>query len=393
MSYCSPVRAPEAVSYRRSMRIQAAAFSICTAAVLLTACSTAGDHSTAPPVSAARVNSVQADLDSAVGSGAVGAIATLTEGDSESVSTSGVADINARTPIPTDRPQHVRVGSVTKTFTAAIVLQLVAEQKVDLDRPIDTYLPDLFTGTGVNGQAITVRQILGHRSGLPELTGSPGESEYSAAHDGRTFTPDQVIALALRNPAQFAPGARFEYTNTNYLVAGRLIEVVTGHSYGDELRDRIIAPLNLSGTYLPAAGETGLREPHPIGYRTLDGVITDVTRIEPSLPWSAGGLVSTGADLNRFYTALSAGRVVPQPQLQQMLDGVDMGTGDGMFYGLGLGYTRLPCGAQFIGHNGGIFGFSVISGATSAGRAVTLSYTGTPGDIDSRSRLTHALCN
>ncbi|MFI1459267.1 serine hydrolase domain-containing protein [Nocardia carnea] len=375
------------------MRIQAVAASFCTAAVLLTACGTAGEHSTAPLVSAARVHRVQADLDSAVGSGAVGAIATLTEGDSETVSTSGVADISTRSPIPADRPQHVRVGSVTKTFTAAVVLQLAAEHKVDLDRPIDTYLPGLFTGTGVNGQAITVRQILGHRSGLPELTGSPGESEYSAAHDGRTFAPDQVITLALRNPAQFAPGARFEYTNTNYLVAGRLIEVVTGHRYSDELRDRITAPLNLSDTYLPAAGDTDLREPHPIGYRTLDGVLTDVTHIEPSLPWSAGALVSTGADLNRFYTALSAGQVVPQPQLQQMLDGVDMGTGDGMFYGLGLGYTQLPCGAQFIGHNGGIFGFSAITGATSAGRAVTLSYTGTPADTDSRSLLTRALCD
>lgn len=379
------------------MRIQAAALSICTAAVLLTACGTAGDHSTAPLVSAARMHNVQADLDSAVGSGAVAAIATLTEGDSETVSTSGLADISTRSQIPADGPQHVRVGSVTKTFTAAIVLQLAAEHTVDLDRPIATYLPDLFTGTGVNGQVITVRQILGHRSGLPELTGSageePGESEYRAAHSGRTFDPDQVITEALRNPAQFAPGARFQYTNTNYLVAGRLIEVVTGHRYSDELRDRITAPLDLSDTYLPAAGDTGLREPHPIGYRTIDGVITDVTHIEPSLPWSAGALVSTGADLNRFYTALSDGKVVPQPQLQQMLDGVDMGNGDGMFYGLGLGYTQLPCGAQFIGHNGGIFGFSAITGATSAGRAVTLSYTGTPGDIDSRSLLTHALCD
>ena len=392
MSYYSPVRAPVAVSYRRFMRIQAAAFTICTAAVLLTTCSTAGE-STAPLESAARLHTVQADLDSAVGSGAVGAIATLSEGGSATVLTSGVADINTRSPIAADQPQHVRVGSVTKTFTAAIVLQLVAEHTVDLDRPIANYLPDLFAGTAVNGQAVTVRQILGHRSGLPELTGSPGESEYSAAHEGRTFDPDQVITQALRNPAQFAPGARFEYTNTNYLVAGRLIEVVTGHRYSDELRDRITAPLNLSDTYLPAAGDTDLREPHPIGYRTIDGEITDVTHIEPSLPWSAGALVSTGADLNRFYTALSAGDVVPQPQLQQMLDGVDMGNGDGMFYGLGLGYTELPCGTQFIGHNGGIFGFTALSGATSAGRAVTLSYTGTPADTDRRSMLTHALCD
>ncbi|WP_327152086.1 serine hydrolase domain-containing protein [Nocardia sp. NBC_01329] len=375
------------------MRIRVAAASICIAAVFLTACSTAGNDPIEPPVSPARVNSVQAELDSAVGSGAVGALATLSEGDTDTVLTSGVADTSARAPIPTDRPQHVRVGSITKTFTAAVVLQLVAEHKVDLDRSIDSYLPGRITGADADGQAITIRQILGHRSGLPELTGSPGGEEYRAARDGRTFSPDEEIAKALGNPAQFAPGAQFKYTNTNYLVAGRLIEVVTGHRYSDELRDRILAPLHLSGTYLPATGDTVLREPHPIGYRTIDGAITDVTRIEPSLLWSAGALVSTGGDLNRFYTALSAGQVVPRPQLRQMLDGVDMGNGDGMFYGLGLGYTQLPCGTQFVGHNGGIFGFSALSGATSTGRAVTLAYTGTPTGSDVRSRLTHALCD
>ena len=120
--------------------------------------------------------------------------------------------------------------------------------------------------------------------------------------------------------------------------------------------------------------------------------MTDQTRIEPSLPWTSGALVSTGADLNRFYTALLAGRVVPRPLLRQMLAGVDMGDGDGMFYGLGVGYTQLPCGTQFVGHVGGVPGFSAISGATTAGRAVTFSYTGTSTTADLRGLLTHALC-
>jgi D-alanyl-D-alanine carboxypeptidase len=334
---------------------------------------------------------VQGDLDAVVRSGAVGAIATLTENDATTVATSGLSDIAAETPIPTDRHQHVRVGSVTKAFTAAIVLQLVAEHRVDLDEPIDTYLPGLLIGAGVDGHALTVREILGHRSGLPELPGTP-ETEYEAAQNGRTYTPVQEIAAALRQPAQFAPGTRFKYTNTNYIVAGMLIEAVTGHRYTDELRDRILTPLALWDTYLPGTGETGLRDPHPTGYATLDGTVTDVTRVEPSLPWAAGALVSTGADLNRFFLALLSGRVVPQDRLPQMLDGSDMGRGDGMSYGLGIAYTQLPCGLQYVGHLGSIYGFSAISGTAAPGLAVTFSFTGTPSTVDIRTLLTHGLC-
>ncbi|MGW0247199.1 serine hydrolase domain-containing protein [Nocardia goodfellowii] len=373
------------------MRLRVFTVPLCTAAVLLSACTT----STAEPASAsttARMDTVRGDLDAAVRSGAVGAVATLTDNGATAVSTSGLADIATGTAISADVPQHVRIGSVTKTFTAAIVLQLVAENRIDLDRPIGTYLPGLLTGDGVDGNVITVRQILGHRSGLPEPTAYPHLNEYTAARDGHTYTPAQEIALALESPAQFAPGTRFAYTNTNYIVAGMLIEAVTGHRFTDELRDRILTPLRLSDTYLPATGETGLRAPHPTGYATLEGTVTDVTRMEPSVPWTSGSLVSTGADLNRFYLALLAGKVVPQTQLRQMLDGLDMGSGDGMSYGLGVGYAQLPCGAHYVGHIGGVVGFTAISGATAAGRAVTFSFTGSPAAVDIGTLLTHALC-
>lgn len=338
------------------------------------------------------VDEVRGDLDGLVRSGAVGALATVTDKGASTVVTSGLADIARRAPISVDPSEYVRIGSVTKTFTAAIVLQLVAEGRVDLDRSVDTYLPGLLTGDGIDGRRITVRQILGHRSGLPQPDESPATDEYQAAKDGRTYTPAQQIAVALRYPARFAPGARFQYANTNYIVAGMLIEAVTGHRHADELRDRILVPLGLSHTYLPGTGDTGLRDPHPTGYGTVDGAITDETRIEPSLAWASGGLVSTGSDLNRFFTGLLAGKVVPQNQFQQMLDGSDMGRGDGMSYGLGVGYPQLPCGAEYVGHVGNVRGFSAISGATAAGRAVTISYTGTPAAVDIRGMLTRALC-
>ncbi|MFC9660137.1 serine hydrolase domain-containing protein [Nocardia sp. NPDC127606] len=371
------------------MRFRTLTVPIFAVALGLSACTT----SAAEPHASARVDSVRGDLDEIVGSGAVGAIATLTEHGADTVVSSGLADAAAATPIGTDVPQHIRVGSVTKSFTAAIVLQLVAERRVDLDRSVDTYLPGLLTGAGVDGRAITVRQILGHRSGLPEPARSPELDEHEAAKNGRTFTPAQEIALALEHPAKFAPGSRFEYTNINYIVAGMLIEAVTGHRYTDELRDRILTPLGLSNTYLPATGETGLRRPHPTGYTTVDETLTDTTLMEPSVPWTSGALVSTGADLNRFFLALLAGQVVPQPQLAQMLDGVDMGNGDGMSYGLGLGYTQLPCGARYVGHIGGVPGFSTVAGATGSGLAVTIAYTGKSSSVDLGGILTHALCD
>ncbi|WP_328387487.1 serine hydrolase domain-containing protein [Nocardia sp. NBC_00416] len=375
------------------MRIRAFALPICTTAVFLSACATTSSEPAAVlPVGVDRVDTVHGDLDELIRSGAVGALATLTDDDATTVVASGRADTAAGIPIPTDPPQHVRVGSVTKSFTAAVVLQLVAEHRIDLDQPIDGYLPGLLTGDGVDGHAITVRQILGHRSGLPEPARTRETNEHAAAQDGRTYTPAQEIALALRSPAQFAPGARFEYANINYIVAGMLIEAVTGHRYTDELRDRILIPLALADTYLPATGETGLRDPHPTGYVTADGIVTDATIMEPSLPWASGALVSTGADLNRFFTALLAGQVVPPAQLRQMLDGTDMGNGDGMSYGLGIAYTQLPCDAEFVGNVGGVHGFTAVSGATAGGRAVTYSYTGTSSALDVRTVLTHALC-
>lgn len=380
--------------YRRIMRTRVLVLSIGTAAVLLSACATsAAEPVPAPSGVHARADIVRGDLDGLIRAGAVGALATLTDNGVTTVLAAGNADLAAGRPMPVDPAQHVRVGSVTKSFTAAVVLQLAAEGRVDLDRPIETYLPGLLTGDGVDGRVITVRQLLGHRSGLPEPTEALGVNEHTAALLGRTFTPAQEIALALRYPAQFSPGARFDYTNTNYIVAGMLIEAVTGRGYGEELRDRILTPLGLSGTYLPATGETGLREPHPTGYTTVDGTIADETRMEPSVPWASGALVSTGADLNRFYTALLSGRVVPLTQLRQMLDGVDMGGDDGMSYGLGVGYAQLPCGSRFVGHVGGVRGFTAVAGATEAGRAVAFSFTGTPTATEIATLLTHALCD
>ncbi|PXX68395.1 D-alanyl-D-alanine carboxypeptidase [Nocardia tenerifensis] len=357
---------------------------------LLAGCTSDQESNT---VSDNRIRAVQADIDGIVASGVTGVIATLTDHTGTVVLTSGVADIVTRAPIPAEPPQQTRIGSISKTFTSAIVLQLVAEGKVRLDEPVETYLPGTLRGDGIDGRAITVRQILRHQSGLPDFAADPRVDEYRAALENRTMTPAEGMAIVLSRPADFAPGARYEYSNSNYLVAAVLVEKVTGAPYVEELQRRILEPQGLADTYLPAPGDREIRGPHPKGYAVLDGTLTDVTRIEPSVPWAAGGLISTGADLNRFYTALLAGRVVPDAQLREMNDGVLMDEGMKMYYGLGLGHTTLPCGAEYFGHSGGIYGYNTVAGATPEGRAVTFAFTKEPDKMpDLIGLLGHALC-
>ncbi|MFE7800745.1 serine hydrolase domain-containing protein [Nocardia sp. NPDC057440] len=363
------------------------------AVALLVGCSS-DPKPAAQGVSDSRKQAVQAEIDRMVESGLAGAIATVTENGATVILTSGVADRDTRAPILADPPQQTRIGSISKSFIASVVLQLVAEGKIRLDEPIDTYLPGLLVGDGIDGRAITVRHILRHQSGLPELTDDPRIDEYRVALEGRTVTPAQEVASALTRPALFAPGTRWEYTNTNYIVAGMLVERVTGAPYTEELNRRILRPLALEDTYLPGPGELDIRGPHPKGYASVDGVMTDVTRIEPSVPWAAGAMVSTGADLNRFYSELLAGRVVPAAQLAEMRAGVSMGSEPaGMNYGLGIGYTHLPCGAEYVGHTGGIYGFLTVSGATPEGRAITYAFTQVPeSQPDIPGMLSRALC-
>ncbi|MVU82704.1 serine hydrolase [Nocardia sp. ET3-3] len=349
--------------------------------------------STPMAVSAERVDRIRTDIDGMVRGGTTGVIATLTENGQTVTLTAGVGDRASKAAIPMAPPQQVRVGSISKTFAAALLLQLVSEGKLRLDEPVDTYLPGLLTGEGVDGRVITVRQILQHRSGLPEIADDPELDETRAVAEGRTFTPQQEIAIALRKPAQFAPGARFKYTNTNFIVAGMLVEKITGRTYSDELTGRITTPAQLPDTYLPGPGELGFRGPHLQGYTVIAGVPTDVTRSEPSIAWSAGGMVSTGNDLNRFFLALLAGRIVADAQLREMLATQPRSADAPFEYGLGIGSTPLPCNTQYFGHVGEIVGFTTVSGATRDGRAVTIALNDSPDkEPDFTNLLGDALC-
>ena len=305
-----------------------------------------------------------------------GGVAVVRDGADITRSSAGYSDVDTRAGFA---PQtHVRAASITKTFVAATILQLVAEGKVDVDTPIETYLPGRIHGEGIDANAITVRHLLRHQSGLPEYfdadTKPPAEP----------VTGDQLLDAALSRRAQFAPGSAMKYTNTNYVIAGLLIEKLTGHPAADEITRRIIVPLGLSDTYFPAPDDTGLRTQFAHGYEVIDGNRKDVTVFNASAAGMAGSLVSTNEDTSAFITALLDGHVVPPAQLREMMDTVDWtDAGPGFHYGLGLTGIDLDCGVKVWGHGGDIDGYHSLMAKGFDQPAVSITFTQSPPESES----------
>ncbi len=257
-----------------------------------------------------------------------------------------------------------------------VVLQLVGEGKIGLDAPVDTYLPGLVRGEGIDGRRITVRQLLQHTSGLPNYTRYLGD-------DVRYYDPRELLDIALRHKADFAPGTKWEYSNTNYVLAGLIVQKVTGRPLAEEMDQRVIKRVGLRHTYFPARGDATIREPHPRGYHqdSAGAPLRDVTDMDPSWGWAAGQMISTNSDLNRFFTALLSGRLLPAAQLARMRDTVPAEYfGSGARYGLGIVSKPLPCGGVRWGHGGSLPGYETRGGATDDGRAANVAVTVQPTD-------------
>ena len=280
---------------------------------------------------------------------------------------------------------EVRIGSNTKTFVAVVVMQLVQEGKVGLDEPIETYLPGLIKGEGIDGSRITVRQLLQHTSGLPEYTDTtPGSGDIFQIKD-HYIPPRDLLDTALGKPAAFEPGTQWKYTNTNYIVLGMLIERVSQRPVGEQIDERIVKKLGLSHTYLPGNGEKKLHGPHPQGYHlSAEGKLEDMTDLDTSLAWAAGGMVSTPSELNTFFQAVLDGRLLTQASIDEMKNGaVDASShlGSGTVYGLGLIGRSLSCGGTAWGHGGDIAGYHTRGGVGPDGTAVTVAVTALPSAI------------
>ncbi|WP_018680622.1 serine hydrolase domain-containing protein [Actinokineospora enzanensis] len=283
-----------------------------------------------------------------------------------------------------------RAGSITKTFISTVVLQLVAEGRVKLDDPLRDYLPDY----GLDGR-ITVRMMLQHTSGIFNYTGEnrpdgtldpgiPMEGQTWVDTRFHTYRPADLIRLALSKPANFEPGTRWSYSNTNYILAGQLIERVTGTSYATQVERRVLRPLGLRDTTLPGT-DPDIRGPHAHGYynylRDDKPVTVDVTRLNPSAAGSAGELVTTTRDLDTFLSALLGGKILPPALVAEMRTALP--TGPVSAYGLGLEADRLAPGCDVVGHTGSIQGYTSVMFATADGRRqVELSVT--VGALDPR---------
>ena len=325
--------------------------------------------------SAAQKRDLKASIQELVDVGYPGALAAKTDKDGNAVgATAGKGNLATGEAPPLDG--EVRIGSNTKTFVAVLVMKMVEEGKVKLDEPIETYLPGLIKGQGVDGKKITVRQLLQHTSGLPET--ALGFPDVFASRNNY-YQPRDILDEALTKPAQFAPGAKFTYTNTNYIVLGLLAERVGKRPIAEQIEVKIVKPLGLKHTYMPKDGEKALRGKHPRGYHTRDnkpGKLVDITDYDTSMAWTAGAMVSTPSELNKFMQSVFDGSLLNQASIAEMKKSVPMGD-DGNVYGLGLIGHKLSCGVAW-GHGGTFPGYQTDNAVGPDGTAATIATTAMP---------------
>jgi D-alanyl-D-alanine carboxypeptidase len=264
----------------------------------------------------------------------------------------GIADVaTGRSALATSR---FRIASVTKSFVAVVTIQLVEEGWLSLDQSVEHWLPGLVPG----GHSISVRQLLNHSSGMPNyLTHS--FVKWVRNHPEHNWNPYELVGEALRYPHRFAPGepGRWEYSNTNYILLGLIIERVTGHSLDHEIRHRIIEPLQL--------GQTSFAPPHIRDGGLLRGYAGphDYTDINMSFAWAAGGLESSTADLGRYAAVLYGGQLLSEAGLARMIHdvgGMGVWGARDTHYGLGSIQRSFPAGAGRVlarGHTGALVGY------------------------------------
>lgn len=257
----------------------------------------------------------------------------------------GLADLEQN--VPATSKSVYRIGSVTKQFTAAAVMQLVEQQQVKLDDSIATYLPDLPKAW----HRVTVRQLLNHTSGIPSYTdiGARWIRRW-----GEEMPPDTLIALTANDTMWFAPGTSWRYDNTGYVVLGMLIEKVSGRSWGADMKERFFKPLGLTNTHNCLA--TPVVPGRARGYETDSGHWINTPYLAMSQPYSAGSLCSSVEDLARWNRALHTGKVVSSASYALMTTPEGAAAKAALRYGFGLAADSVM-GVPIVTHGGGIPGF------------------------------------
>ena len=329
-------------------------------------------------------------LGAVVAAGSPGALVLVQSGTSRVQAASGLAELRAGVRLRAG--DRFRAGSITKTFVATVVLQLVREGRLSLDDSVERRVPGLLP----DGRRVTIRQLLAHTSGIADYAADQLFLRRTATEPRRRWTPQEVVGRAVRMGPTGSPGERFAYASTNYVLLGLVVERVTGTTVGEQLRRRIFARLGLRDTsFVPGARIPG-RHAHGYAPSAHDGIVgslataRDRSTASASWAWAAGAIVSTAPDLSRFFGALLGGRLLPPRLLRSMRPA------PGARYGLGLAAFPTPCGAA-VGHTGNLLGTVSAAWSTADGSrrvvAMTNSYPLPPAaDTAFRRLLETAFC-
>ena len=357
----------------------AAGVAAVAAVTAATTTATAATAATTPAQNAYSQQDLQRDLDAITATGVPGVLAEVRTGDRQLRGTSGVADLDSRQPV--NGNGFFRIGSNTKTFLSVVVLQLVAEHRLSLDDTVGHWLPGVVHGNGNDGGTITVRELLQHTSGLHDYTddlqAQITSPEAYRQLEFRQFSRADLLDIALAHRPDNAPGAAWNYSNTNYILLGMVIEKVTHDSWENQVTRRIIVPLGLRHTYAPGTS-TRLPAPHATGYLIFDkNTRIDTTAENMSWADSAGALISTAADLTRFWSAIGHGALLGPAQTREMRQTVPATGGDsasvpGSRYGLGIFFIPLSCGGGYWSHEGDVPGYNTIGAVSSDGHTTVV---------------------
>ncbi|WP_060883943.1 serine hydrolase domain-containing protein [Streptomyces caniscabiei] len=314
-------------------------------------------------------------LDAVHEAGMYGTYASVRDGRERWSGAAGLADVGTGREV-TPNMRH-RVGSISKTFTAVAILQQVERGRIRLDAPVTDYVPELFEGTGTDGDArergdaVTVRMLLNHTSHIGDyVVGAfPSLAQNSTAsldeHRFRSIRPRELVRLGLAAPATGRPGAQpGSYSNTNYVVAGLILEKVTGQKASTYITRNVIDRAGLRHTSYPRTAY--IKGPHSRMYESFYGLIDpprDYSVYDMSWAYTAGAIVSTTDDLNRFYRKLLTGDLLRRSSLAEMRRTVpvELAPGAAIDYGLGIYTLDVPGCGRFWGHDGGVFGAGTIS--------------------------------
>jgi D-alanyl-D-alanine carboxypeptidase len=361
-----------------TMRRKGVGAAVAVGMLVIAACGSSKDTAStattqkAPPYAAAlesKINQVMKD------NVIPGAVVLIRSPQGDWTKTFGTGVLGENKPITVD--DHFRIGSNTKTMTSTVILQLVQEGKLALADPVSKYVPGV-----PNGDQITIAQLSEMRSGLYTYSADPQENATLDREPGKVWTPDELLKIAFSHPVDFAPGAQYEYSNTNIILLGVIIEKLTGMSASEAFKQRIFEPLGLKNTSMPLPADASIPDPHPQGYSFGTNVSTidtfalpadqeaaalagtlkpsNQTEFSPSSAWTAGAAISTADDLALFVKKMVGGGLLNEQMQKIRLDSIQPTNPAKPDVGYGLGIVRFPGG--LLGHDGQIPGFMSFMG-------------------------------